>query len=97
MASFADRITAPSSAAKPPTVSAAANDMSIDKAAEGGKDERGDQIDGAGQGNEGSAIEEPEFDVEVKLHDINSPLFSIKSFKELGLSVPDSLSPPPLY
>lgn len=32
-----------------------------------------------------SMIEEPEFDVEVKLVDSNSPLYSVKSFEELGL------------
>lgn len=37
----------------------------------------------------GSALREPEFDVEVKLSDMqadpNNPLHSVKSFEELGL------------
>ena len=47
------------------------------------------QIDGAGEPLGGSTLKEPEYDVEVKLSDIqadpNNPLFSIKNFEELGL------------
>jgi ATP-dependent RNA helicase DDX19/DBP5 len=47
------------------------------------------QVDGAGEIKNGSGLEEPEFDVEVKLNDLqadpNNPLFSVKSFEELGL------------
>jgi len=46
------------------------------------------QLDGATQNQRGSeGVLEPEFDVEVKLVDENSPLFSIKTFEELGLLV----------
>ena len=46
------------------------------------------QLDGASQNQRGSeGVLEPEFDVEVKLVDENSPLFSIKNFDELGLLV----------
>jgi hypothetical protein len=44
------------------------------------------QLDGA-VAYDGNAMTEPEFDVEVKLIDANSPLYSVKSFEELGLSV----------
>jgi ATP-dependent RNA helicase DDX19/DBP5 len=51
--------------------------------------EDADQADGAPEAQGGSRLEEPEFDVEVKLHDMQedpkNPLFSIKSFEELGL------------
>jgi len=51
------------------------------------------QLDGATQNQHGSeGIQEPEYDVEVKLVDQTSPLFSIKTFEELGLSV-SSCSP----
>ena len=47
------------------------------------------QTDGAPETMGGSNLEEPEYDVEVKLNDLqgdpNNPLFSIKSFEELGL------------
>ena len=43
------------------------------------------QLDGATEFNSGSTMAEPEYDVEVKLVDQNSPLYSIKSFEELGL------------
>ena len=50
------------------------------------------QTDGAAEDMGGSHLQEPEYDVEVKLSDIqadpNNPLYSIKSFNELGLSVP---------
>lgn len=52
------------------------------------------QLDGApvalnGSGMNESALHEPEYDVEVKLSslqsDPNNPLFSVKTFEELGL------------
>ncbi|KAI9873450.1 MAG: RNA helicase required for poly(A+) mRNA export [Pleopsidium flavum] len=47
------------------------------------------QTDGAGEELGGSNLQEPEYDVEVKLSDMqadpNNPLYSIKSFEELGL------------
>jgi hypothetical protein len=45
-----------------------------------------DQMDGSTQVQGGSdQMVEPEYDVEVKLIDENSPLYSVKSFAELGL------------
>ena len=48
------------------------------------------QVDGATQHQNGtSTIYEPNYDVDVKLSDVqadpNNPLYSIKSFDELGL------------
>ncbi len=49
------------------------------------------QVDGATVPAGGSALQEPEYEVEVKLSDIqgdaNSPLYSIQSFEQLGLYV----------
>ncbi|KAI9813424.1 MAG: RNA helicase required for poly(A+) mRNA export [Pycnora praestabilis] len=55
------------------------------------KDSIGDaQRDGASEDQQGSHLQEPEYDVQVKLSDIqadpNNPLYSVKSFEELGLS-----------
>ncbi|KAJ5541710.1 hypothetical protein N7494_006786 [Penicillium frequentans] len=45
--------------------------------------------DGAGGGASGSALQEPDYSVEVKLSDLqadpNNPLFSVKTFNDLGL------------
>ena len=47
------------------------------------------QVDGATEPFGGSELQEPEFDVEVKLADMqadpNNPLFSATSFEQLGL------------
>lgn len=47
------------------------------------------QQDGAGQDYKGSALQEPDYSVEVKLSDLqadpNNPLYSVKSFEDLGL------------
>lgn len=47
--------------------------------------------DGASEALGGSNLQEPEYDVEVKLSDLqadpNNPLFSVKSFENLGLYV----------
>lgn len=47
------------------------------------------QVDGASEGQHGSELQEPEYDVSVKLSDLqadpNNPLYSIKTFEELGL------------
>ena len=46
------------------------------------------QTDGAGATSNGSDLHEPNYDVEVKLSDIqadpNNPLYSVKSFEDLG-------------
>lgn len=45
--------------------------------------------DGAGTALHGSELNEPDYSVEVKLSDLqadpNNPLFSVKSFEQLGL------------
>lgn len=47
------------------------------------------QVDGANEEIGGSSLQEPEYDVQVKLSDIqadpNNPLYSVKSFEDLGL------------
>ena len=44
------------------------------------------QLDGASENLGGSGMQDHEqYDVEVKLVDENSPLYSVKSFEELGL------------
>ncbi|MCJ1479258.1 RNA helicase required for poly(A+) mRNA export [Lambiella insularis] len=81
MASLEGRVTAPVSAdADSDAAAAAAKRSNIDWAGDN------EQLDGATEFNAGSTMAEPEYDVEVKLVDQNSPLFSIKSFEELGLS-----------
>ncbi|KAI9651754.1 MAG: RNA helicase required for poly(A+) mRNA export [Trizodia sp. TS-e1964] len=48
------------------------------------------QLDGAGNVHNGSDLAEPDYEVQVKLSDLqsdpNNPLYSIKTFEELGLS-----------
>ena len=50
------------------------------------------QLDGSSEAQGGSKLEEPEYDVSVKLSDMqadpNNPLYSVKSFEELGLPAP---------
>lgn len=45
--------------------------------------------DGAGDAHGGSELQEPNYSVEVKLSDLqgdpNNPLFSVKTFEDLGL------------
>ena len=47
------------------------------------------QVDGAGEMQNGSSLLEPEFDVNVKLNDLqsdpNNPLYSVKDFTQLNL------------
>jgi ATP-dependent RNA helicase DDX19/DBP5 len=49
------------------------------------------QTDGAGEPLGGSSLHEPDYNVDVKLSDMqmdpNNPLFSVKTFEELGLYV----------
>ena len=49
------------------------------------------QNDGAAEGKNGSDLQEPEYNVEVKLSDLqadpNNPLYSVKNFADLGLWV----------
>lgn len=84
--SLASRITRDEAPAAAPTetTTAPTTDDSKSAVAEA-------QNDGAPKELNGSGLEEPEYDVEVKLIDIqgdpNSPLYSIKSFEELNLYV----------
>lgn len=47
------------------------------------------QTDGASEAQKGSELMEPEFDVNIKLADLqadpNDPLYSVKSFDDLNL------------
>lgn len=51
----------------------------------------GGQTDGAPEALGGSLLHEPEYDVDVKLSDLqadpNNPLYSVKAFEDLGLWV----------
>lgn len=102
MSSLADRITKPesrsedSSWADEATNAAAASSTSTDAQAKAERDMshmESTQTDGAGEAMGGSSgIVEPHYDVDVKLSDLqadpNDPLFSAKSFEELGLYEP---------
>ncbi|MCJ1339253.1 RNA helicase required for poly(A+) mRNA export [Bachmanniomyces sp. S44760] len=81
MAGLESRISAPDGA----PVSWADDAMQSDTAAKPEETPAIPQLDGGTQGQGGSGIEEPEFDVEVKLINEDSPLYSLKSFEELGL------------
>ncbi|KAI9754950.1 MAG: RNA binding protein snu13 [Chaenotheca gracillima] len=63
--------------------------------AEASKEAPKPQVDGAAEANGGSELREPEYDVHVKLSDIqadpNNPLYSVKSFEELGGLTPEIL------
>jgi ATP-dependent RNA helicase DDX19/DBP5 len=52
-------------------------------------EEKKPSTDGAGEAQGGSNLQESEYDVEVKLSDLqadpNNPLYSVKSFEDLGL------------
>ena len=54
------------------------------------------QLDGAGLTQGGSDLREPDYSVDVKLSDMqadpNNPLYSMKSFEQLGLYVAEFLS-----
>ena len=68
-----------------------ADEVASPVAGEGKSTGLGGQIDGATELLGGSQLHEPQYDVKVKLSDIqgdvNSPLFSIASFEELGMFV----------
>ncbi|EAS34824.3 ATP-dependent RNA helicase DBP5 [Coccidioides immitis RS] len=85
---LAARISRPEGDANPPSTEAekpAAEDDS-------GKGPSIPQVDGASEDQRGSELQDSEFDVNVKLSDLqadpNNPLYSIKSFEELGLAEP---------
>lgn len=89
--SLADRITEPTKGpTSPPTAPTAAADATAPKEAKDAKADLADaQVDGAAGNFGGSTLHEPQYDVEVKLSDIQgdstSPLYSISSFEELGM------------
>ena len=102
--SLADRVTKPSTpltGTNPPLKAAAttgswADETASPVVADPGPTDLGDgsrledaQNDGASIERGGSALMEPDYEVEVKLSDIqadpNNPLYSVKTFDELGL------------
>ena len=86
--SLEDRISQP-----PP--SSTTSTTTAPSATKGSEDPESDlafaQVDGATVPLGGSTLHEPQYDVEVKLSDIqkdaSSPLYSISSFEELGMYV----------
>lgn len=76
---LADRITKPATS----TTSWA------DEVASPTNEESMDQMDGASEAMQGSALHDGEFDVEVKLSDLqadaSNPLYSVESFESLGM------------
>ncbi len=92
--SLADRITKPAVA---PASTSWADELAspVEPATDTPKIDgaQGDaQADGASESQGGGALQDVEHDVEVKLSDIqadvNSPLYSIQSFEQLGMLVP---------
>jgi ATP-dependent RNA helicase DDX19/DBP5 len=92
--SLADRVTKPESTswadevASPTTETPPATIDTNGKQPETAPEDNG-QLDGATQPFGGSTLQEPEFEVEVKLADMqadpNNPLYSATSFEQLGL------------
>jgi ATP-dependent RNA helicase DDX19/DBP5 len=89
--SLADRISEPAKVpTSPPVAPTAASDATPPKESKDAKTDLPDaQVDGAAEQLGGSTLHEPQYDVEVKLSDIQgdstSPLYSISSFEELGM------------
>ncbi|KAF2425295.1 DEAD-domain-containing protein [Tothia fuscella] len=82
---------APSSAPAPAPEPSLADRITRDEAEEEDEEAAIPQNDGADRAQNGSGLEEPEYEVEVQLNDLqqdpNNPLFSIKTFEEIpGLS-----------
>lgn len=92
--SLADRMTFPSASngdstswaddTEEPSAPSAQNTQNMD-----GAQDMGNQHDGAGEVQMGSSLLEPEFNVDVKLNDLqadpNNPLYSVKNFGDLNL------------
>jgi hypothetical protein len=80
--SWADEVASPATE-DPPTISSA-NGKQPESAPQGDA-----QVDGATEPFGGSELQEPEFEVEIKLADMqadpNNPLYSAASFEQLGL------------
>jgi ATP-dependent RNA helicase DDX19/DBP5 len=86
--------TAPAETAAPSLASRITRDepaaAATDSTAESSKPEPAvGATDGATEELNGSKLDEPEYDVEIKLADLqgdpNNPLYSVKSFEELNL------------
>ena len=79
--SWADEVNSPAGANPPP--------VQGNENKEAGDDVSQAQTDGASEPFNGSGLHEPEFNVEVKLADMqadpNNPLFSATTFEQLGL------------
>jgi ATP-dependent RNA helicase DDX19/DBP5 len=86
--SWADEVNSPSNANPP---SAPDNDLASKASAApvGEKQESVPQMDGATEPFGGSQLQEPDYEVEIKLADMqadpNNPLYSATSFEKLGL------------
>ncbi|TVY86194.1 ATP-dependent RNA helicase [Lachnellula willkommii] len=95
-ASLADRITKPTSPAAADATPAASSKWSDEVASPAGDSKEGEsslaaaQVDGQVEPLNGSGLHDGRYEVEVKLSDlqgdVNSPLFSISSFEQLGIS-----------
>jgi ATP-dependent RNA helicase DDX19/DBP5 len=89
--SLADRISESSpSSASPSATKTTVSNVDAPKDSKDPKTDLSDaQVDGASVPLGGSTLHEPQYDVEVKLSDIqgdsSSPLYSISSFEELGM------------
>jgi ATP-dependent RNA helicase DDX19/DBP5 len=94
--SLADRISAapnPSSSSSTPAPKSKSTGSWADEVASPVNESQNtmdnDQLDGAVEPLGGSGLHDGEYDVEVKLSDIqgdvNSPLYSVQSFEELGM------------
>lgn len=86
-ASWADEVASPTTAEPQPVPTTAPASKAAEES-EKPADAEKSQGDGAGELFGGSDLREPDYNVEVKLSDIqadpNNPLFSVKSFEELG-------------
>ena len=80
--SWADEVASPTTEDPPPL-----SDLKIQDPEQTPQNDG--QLDGATEPFGGSELQEPEFDVEVKLADMqadpNNPLYSVSSFQQLGL------------
>ncbi|KAI2081585.1 RNA helicase required for poly(A+) mRNA export [Ophidiomyces ophidiicola] len=84
---LASRISMPETKDDPP-----ATEPKAPEETDAGKTTSIPQVDGASGPQQGSDLQDSEYDVSVKLSDMqadpNNPLYSIKSFEELGLAPP---------
>ena len=88
--SWADEVNSPSNEEAPPTSLDTKTSKPTTEPAEH-KEEPVPQMDGATEPFGGSQLQEPEYQVEIKLADMqadpNNPLYSASSFDQLGLYV----------